>query len=385
MQRILDFMHIKKQPSQGFTLLELVIVVAIIGILAVITYVSYGSVQKHAVDTSLMSDLSNASDQLVIDSTKSSTDSFPSTLNEANNNTGIPASKGTTYPTYTVNNTGTPKTFCLAATKSDQTFFITQEGKPMPGPCPVLYLDAGIATSYPETGTDWYDLSGNGNNAVLVGGAYKENNYMVCDGTDGGNNDYIEVSNSAASSFFNNPSDLTMVIVAQLNRESGLWGTGDLNVYGHIIGKGRGDGYQGNYNTYSLYYDARNNNMFTSMYRGTPATQHPDSIPEYRFVNNWSDAQAAYNWGDKFMMFFSIKSDGNVSYHWYRAGKSEISGNGTYTTGGSFDNAYNLRVCADYAGRYNKQRTWMVAFYNQALSDSDIQKLYESLHSRFGM
>ena len=34
----------------------------------------------------------------------------------------------------------------------------------------VLNLDAGDSSSYPGTGTTWYDLSGNGNNGTLVGG-----------------------------------------------------------------------------------------------------------------------------------------------------------------------------------------------------------------------
>jgi hypothetical protein len=33
----------------------------------------------------------------------------------------------------------------------------------------ILYLDAGNATSYPGSGTTWYDLSGNNNNAVASG------------------------------------------------------------------------------------------------------------------------------------------------------------------------------------------------------------------------
>ena len=34
----------------------------------------------------------------------------------------------------------------------------------------VLYLDAGKSQSYPGSGTTWYDLSGNGNNATLYNG-----------------------------------------------------------------------------------------------------------------------------------------------------------------------------------------------------------------------
>jgi hypothetical protein len=103
---------------------------------------------------------------LVIDQANSSTGVFPATLAAAS---GVIKWSGNTTPTYTVNNTNTPKTFCLTATKNNQSYFITQEGLPMPGPCPVLYLDAGITTSYPGTGTTWTDLSGNGNNATMYG------------------------------------------------------------------------------------------------------------------------------------------------------------------------------------------------------------------------
>jgi hypothetical protein len=34
----------------------------------------------------------------------------------------------------------------------------------------VLHLDAGNSTSYPGSGTTWFDLSGRGNNGTLVNG-----------------------------------------------------------------------------------------------------------------------------------------------------------------------------------------------------------------------
>ena len=58
----------------------------------------------------------------------------------------------------------------------------------------VLYLDAGIATSYPGSGTTWTDLSGNGNNFTLYNGVgYSTTNGGVL--TFDGTNDYI-ASNS---------------------------------------------------------------------------------------------------------------------------------------------------------------------------------------------
>jgi hypothetical protein len=56
-----------------------------------------------------------------------------------------------------------------------------------------LYLDAGNATSYPGSGTSWYDLSGNGNTGTLTNGpTYSSDNggSIVFDGV----NDYVSFS-----------------------------------------------------------------------------------------------------------------------------------------------------------------------------------------------
>jgi len=370
----------------GFTIVELLVVIVVIAILAAITVVSYTGISNKATVASLQSDLANASKKLKMDQVINN--SYPTNLADAINRKVITYDSNTT-PTYAVNNNIAPQLFCLSYTKNSQTYKIIETGTITTGDCtnylPVLYLDAGNTASYPGNGYIWTDLSGLGNNGTLNNGVYKENDYFVCDGTAGGNDDYIEIPNSAASPYFNDPSSLTIMVVAQINRESGIWGSGDTNVYGHIIGKGIGDGYQGNYNAYSLYYDARHNTMANSFYRGTPSTQYPNNISEYRHGYVWSDIQTAYNWGDKFMAFYVIGGDGNVAYYWYRAGKTTISGTGTYTTGGTFDNIYNLRMCADYSGRYNKQRTWMAVVYNRALSSTEITQNFNILKSRFGL
>ena len=56
----------------------------------------------------------------------------------------------------------------------------------------VLYLDAGYPSSYPTTGTTWYDVSGYGNNGTLVNGpTYNSDDggSIVFDGVD----DYVDI------------------------------------------------------------------------------------------------------------------------------------------------------------------------------------------------
>ena len=66
----------------------------------------------------------------------------------------------------------------------------------------VLYLDAGIANSYPGSGTTWTDMTSGANNGTLINGpTYSTNNggYIIFDGTD----DRVEVANESNFDFTN--------------------------------------------------------------------------------------------------------------------------------------------------------------------------------------
>lgn len=120
-----------RRPS-GFTIVELLIVIVVIGILAAITIAAYNGIQDRARAATVMSDLTNASQQLKLDQVD--TGSYPATTSAANGGNGLKASPGTTYQ-YTVDNSADPQTFCLTGINGSQAFYITQSGSAAQGVC----------------------------------------------------------------------------------------------------------------------------------------------------------------------------------------------------------------------------------------------------------
>lgn len=116
---------------QGFTIVELLIVVVVIAILAAITIVSYNGITKSANNSSMMGTLSQASSTLEIYKLNSATGLFPATLSAAGLNL---ASSGDTMYVYAVSTDSTQ--YCLASSKAGRTYFISSAaGSPQAGIC----------------------------------------------------------------------------------------------------------------------------------------------------------------------------------------------------------------------------------------------------------
>ncbi len=100
--------------------------------------------------------------------------------------TPTPTSTPTLTPTLTQTATATPTpTPTLTPTATGLT--------PPPTSGLTLYLDAGNSSSYPGSGTAWYDLSGNNNHGTLVNGptySSSDGGSIVFDGV----NDYVSFS-----------------------------------------------------------------------------------------------------------------------------------------------------------------------------------------------
>lgn len=117
---------------QGFTVIELLVVIVVIAILAAISTVAYTGVQARAGGTVLKSDLRNAATQLVLDYTLNGV--YPGSLEVANNNKGIPKSSSTTYDYISDGSS-----YCLTATSTGSgvpTYHISSDSSISEGSCP---------------------------------------------------------------------------------------------------------------------------------------------------------------------------------------------------------------------------------------------------------
>lgn len=337
-------MNLNKQSNFGFSIIELIIVIVIIGILSTITVVSYTGVQSRAVIVSLKSDLSNAVDFLQIDKAQSSTGVFPTTLAFANGGRGVVPSPGTTF-NYTVNNSNTPKTFCLTATKGTKSYFTTQDGALSVGACPVLFFDVGVATSYPGTGATLFDLSGSTNNGNLVGGvtySSDKKGVLIFNGVDG----RVE---SPIQTYGNNTTWTAWVKCYE-----------NISSYNMFMGR---------HLPYFAFYGG--NSMFFSNQIG--GTQRTIQTTSSLSLNTWYHAA------------FTSEYDGtNTTDKIYVNGDFKISGSWAGTQSNS---SYNFVLGDGHTPAWYpfKGEISQVRVYNYALTSDEISQDYAIQHDRYGL
>lgn len=112
--------------TQGFTIVELLIVIVVIGILAAITVVGFNGVQESATEATLKTDLANAERQL--ENAKTLAGSYPASTND------VKKSDGTTFE-YTVSGAQ----YCITASSdsTDATYFLNSSTREVQlGTCP---------------------------------------------------------------------------------------------------------------------------------------------------------------------------------------------------------------------------------------------------------
>jgi hypothetical protein len=212
----------------------------------------------------------------------------------------------------------------------------------------VLHLDASTMESYPQSGTSWFDISGNNNHSTLVNGTtYNSSNQgnIVLDGAD----DYV-----AVGSFMN------------------------YNTFSILLWVNPGS-------TQNIYADIFDNN-----HTGTQnfvCQQNVNNLNQYEFAmlgTSTSSGTGLFTLTANTWTFLSFTFDGSVARAYING---SLSG-----TGGSMTPNYvspYFRLGA-WAGAGNIQRYWNGRYgncllYNRQLSVSEISQTYNVQKSRFGL
>lgn len=324
------------QGQTGFTIVELLIVIVVIGILAAITIVAYNGIQSRALAASLQSDLTSASQQIKLFQVDNN--NFPATIDctqpDSVTNKCLKPSSSTTFQ-YIVSN-ASPQTFCVDATKNNQTYSVRQNGLILAGNCPLLYLDAGDSTSYAGAGAVWTDLSGYGNNGTLNGG-------VGYSGLNGGALTFDGVSTYVSSLNSQNYLDVTIVFQPDfsLSNANGLAG---------ILASGVGTDESLRFNTINGV--------------GPWKLANPGN------TNDWALTSTSY------------MVNGNVS-NTLVSGWNILSGYRTNQT--NFPSNFAYFLGSGYAGRYYKGKIAAVLMFNRQLSDADHQQIFNALRGRYGL
>jgi prepilin-type N-terminal cleavage/methylation domain-containing protein len=187
--------------KDGFTIVELLVVIVVIGVLASISIVSYAGVTQQANVAALKSDLSNSIKQLNVYRVQNVAGVYPITLDcsasPVADSICLKSSGGNTYQ-YVVDDVYNPQGFCVSSSVNGISYMTTDVSEIASGDCRsyklAISLDAGDTASYPSpfNGTTMYDLSGNNNNATLINGvgySVSNNGCLIFDG----NNDYVDM------------------------------------------------------------------------------------------------------------------------------------------------------------------------------------------------
>jgi prepilin-type N-terminal cleavage/methylation domain-containing protein len=161
---IIDKTKIYKKAN-GFSIVELLVVIVIIGILAAITFMSYSGIVKQVAINTLKNDLGSAAIQL--EKYSANNGAYPTDVSAINNNSGLEASSDTTYQ-YTYTNS--TNYYCLTASNKSAklSYYISSDNKvPQKGACSGQ-TDYTASSSYTVQIYAW----GGGGGGSSAGGDY---------------------------------------------------------------------------------------------------------------------------------------------------------------------------------------------------------------------
>lgn len=224
----------------------------------------------------------------------------------------------------------------------------------------ILCLDAGNTKSYPGSGTNWFDISGNNNHFTL----YNSPSFSSGVLTFNGSNQY------ARSNFdivFNNYSYIIVDIFARTNATTGgmLWEVSP-NWNTTTGGFGLAPHSNGGSNVVNLHH-----------------TNHNTSVARnYDFV-------VGTGWANHVNLYSKVSdSTGRLTYtNGSLVGFSAVGGYGTGTStgAGSFANNFMYIASRGGTGSYCPCSIGQIKVYGVKLSANEIQENFYALNGRFGI
>jgi hypothetical protein len=178
---------------------------------------------------------------------------------------------------------GSPRNFTTTSSAYNwavtNNFFINNSDNPIPridADGLTLYLDANQPTSYPQTSTSVYDLSGRNNNGTLFNNTgWNSNGWFTFDGTD----DYINCGNNSSLAIVG---DITIYALVYFNSFSG---------YNGIAGKTSANSVPAPFD----YYTNPSNPTFLSFLRGNGSSFTTVNSNQTISLNRWHQIAVTMN------------------------------------------------------------------------------------------
>jgi hypothetical protein len=234
----------------------------------------------------------------------------------------------------------------------------------------VLNLDANKTTSYIGTGTNWVDISGNGNNGVLVGSiAYSPSNsgVMVLDGID----DYINCGTLGNFGSSLSSNSITMEFAFKSSYTAGIRQFGTINSGSSTLlainfNRDENDNYSSGKTTFSL----RDNNGLTL---GV-------SMNTNIYTNNYFVVTVSRNISTNVVKFYVNGVPVNVTV-------GGVGFNSNPVTFSNFQYPFAIGALNNRGNIVNYINSSIPFFrmYNTLLTDAEVLRNFNALKSRFGL
>lgn len=219
----------------------------------------------------------------------------------------------------------------------------------------VLNLDAGNSSSYPGSGTTWFDISGNSNNGTLTNGSTfnsANGGSIVFDGT----NDYVNIPNATSLNPVNN---FTLSCWVNVTSLSGAF----LGIIDKYIFTTLNSGY---------FIDIPNGGggKPTSRFRfGNSTNTYYETIATNALsVGSWYNVVGVYN-------------GSNISLY-----VNNLLESTTACTGNNTASSDAIKLAGDgISTNYTSCKISNTMLYNRALSVSEISQNFNALKNRYGL